>query len=75
MIKVTVGNNVTRKTIIAGSDMTIAEAFAEAGIDWNGYTVTANGMTVQAGAMSGKISDLGLGDTVSLSAIAKRDNA
>lgn len=74
MIKVTVGNNMSRKPVIVPETTTLAEAAAQAGIDFTGRTVQLNGCIVTD--MSKTFSEYGIaGGEAWLLSVAKLENA
>ena len=73
MIKVTVGNNLTRKTVTIDPEMTIRQLLDEQGI--NGGVLTLDGCYLEHSDLDRSFSDYGVVESAVLLSIVKADNA
>lgn len=73
MIKVTCQNNVTRKEIIVDENITLTDAFREAGISTEYAVISLNGRTITNPEVT--FADCGITDSCTLLAIIKQHNA
>lgn len=80
MVKVRVGNNLKRETVIVDSSSTLRSCFEEAGMKLNGGVVTLDGAAIAPGDMNKTLNELGYTgeegkNECILHSIAKADNA
>jgi len=77
MIKVTVGNNMNKNTVIVDSANTLREAIEEAGILMGNGLVTMDGSMIKVGDLDKTFDDFGLdcGVTHTIMSVVKSDNA
>lgn len=75
MIKVTVGNNVSRQNIIIDENTTLKEVLEQAGVDYTRGSITLDGATVMAGGLNKTFAEYGVTESCYLLNVAKADNA
>jgi len=75
MIKVVVGNNVKRETVIVNSDKTLRSVLEDAGIDYSRGTMHLDGASLQPGDLSKTFDQMGITDKCFLLNVVKADNA
>ena len=75
MIKVTIGNNTKRETKILSGDMTLRQAFEEAGINYAQGISTLDGYTLGPGDLDKTFAQHGITEKCFLYSIVKTDNA
>jgi hypothetical protein len=75
MIKVTIGNNVKRKTVILDEDTTLRTALEDAEIDYSRGTMNLDGSSLGPGDLDKSFSDFGIADKCFLLNVVKADNA
>ena len=75
MIKVTIGNNVKRKTEILDSDTTLREALEQAEIDYTSGIMNLDGSTLSPGDLNKTFTDFGITEKCFLLNVVKADNA
>ena len=76
VIKVTIGDTLTRSTHMYNSDMTLRQALESAEFDYEGKTMMLEGSTLQVGDLDKSFDDLGItGDKCYLSSVTKANNA
>ena len=75
MIKLTIGSNVKRETKIVSADMTLRQAFEEAGINYATGVSTLDGAPLGPGDMDKTFAQHGIADRTFLYSITKADNA
>ena len=75
MIKVTIGNNVTRKSVIVDENQTLRQTLEENGIDYSRGVMHLDGSSLQPGDLSKTFADLGITDKCFLLNVVKTDNA
>lgn len=75
MIKVTVGNNVKRSSVIIEETTTLREALEDAGIDYTRGVMHLDGSSLQAGDLDKTFADFGIADKCFLLNVVKADNA
>lgn len=75
MIKVTVGNNLKRETIIVDSQTTLRDCLEGAEIDYSRTTTMLDGMALAAGDLDKTFDDFGIKDRAYLLGVVKQDNA
>lgn len=75
MIKVTVGNNVKRESVIVESSRTLRSVIEDAGIDYTRGVMHLDGSSLQAGDLDKSFSDFGITEKCFLLNVAKADNA
>lgn len=75
MIKVTVGTNTSRNTVIVPETTTLREIFEENNIEYSNALVTLDGCNLQAGSMDMSLEELNIAESCFLIASIKQDNA
>ena len=75
MIKVTVGSNVKRNTVIVDSTITLRSVLKDNGIDYTRGTMHLDGCPLQPGDLDNTFKDFGLGEECWLLNVVKADNA
>lgn len=75
MIKVTIGNNISRKALIVSETMTLKEACNQAEFDYTRTSMNLDGTTLAPGDINKTFADFGVTDTCYLLGVAKADNA
>jgi hypothetical protein len=75
MIKVTIGNNVKRKTEVYEADTTLREALEDAEIDYTTGIMNLDGSTLSPGDLDKTFADFGITEKCYLLNVVKADNA
>ena len=75
MVKVTVGNNVNRETVIVDATTTLRSVLEEADIDYSRGGINLDGSTLKPGDLDKTFADFNIGEKCFLLAIQKADNA
>ena len=75
MIKVTMGNNVKRKTEILDDNTTLREALETAEIDYTTGIMNLDGSTLNPGDLDKTFADFGISEKCYLLNVVKADNA
>jgi len=75
MIKVTIGNNVKRKTEILDATTTLRVALENAEIDYTTGLMNLDGSTLSPGDLDKSFADLGVTEKCYLLNVVKADNA
>jgi hypothetical protein len=75
MIKVTMGNNVKRKTEILDENTTLREALEDAEIDYTTGIMNLDGSTLNPGDLDKTFADFGIAEKCYLLNVVKADNA
>ena len=75
MIKVTIGNNVKRKTEILDPEITLREALEDAQIDYTNGIMNLDGSTLSPGDLDKSFADFGITEKCYLLNVVKADNA
>lgn len=75
MVKVTIGNNVSRNSILVSEDTTVREALETAEFDYTRGAMTLDGAPLQAGMMDKTFRDFGITNACYLISVVKADNA
>ena len=75
MIKVTVGNNVKRNTVIVSSDTTLRQVLEDNQIDYTRGAMHLDGSPLQAGDLNKTFAQYGVTDKCFLLNVVKADNA
>lgn len=75
MIKCTIGNNMSRKSVIVSETDTLSDAIAKSGIDFSGRTIQLNGRIISDGDMGKSFAALGVAGEAWLLSVAKLENA
>lgn len=75
MIKVTIGNNVKRKSEIVDENTTLREALEDAEIDYTAGIMNLDGSTINSGDLDRTFADFGITDKCYLLNVVKADNA
>ena len=75
MIKVTVGNNVKRNSVIVDEAVTLRSVLEENDIDYTRGTMHLDGSTLQPGDMDKSFEEMGIKDKCFLLNVVRADNA
>lgn len=75
MIKVTVGNNVKRESVIVENSRTLRSVIEDAGIDYTRGVMHLDGSTLQPGDLDKSFADFGINEKCFLLSVVKADNA
>ncbi|RGH18327.1 hypothetical protein DWV75_03750 [Ruminococcus sp. AF12-5] len=75
MIKVTVGNNVKRNSVIVDEATTLRSVLETNEIDYTRGTMHLDGSTLQPGDLDKSFSDMGIREKCFLLNVVKADNA
>ena len=75
MVKVTMGNNVKRKTEIVDENTTLREALEEAEVDYTAGIMNLDGSTLNPGDLDKTFADFGITEKCYLLNVVKADNA
>lgn len=75
MIKVTVGNNVSRSSVIVDENTTLRKVVEDAGIDYTRGVMHLDGSSLQPGDMDKTFADFGVTEKCFLLSVVKADNA
>lgn len=75
MIKVTVGNNVSRKSVMVSADATLRSILEENEIDYTRGMTSLDGATLKPGDLDKSFADLGVAEKCYLLNVVKADNA
>lgn len=75
MIKVTVGNNVKRESVIVDENTTLRAVLEDNGIDYTSGTMHLDGSSLKPGEIDKTFADLGINEKCYLLNVVKADNA
>ena len=75
MVKVTVGNNVSRETMIVDSNTTLRSVLEDAGIEYQRGGINLDGSTLKAGDLDKTFDDFNIAEKCFLLQVVKADNA
>lgn len=75
MIKVVVGNNVKRETVIVDSTATLRSTLEEAGIDYTRGVMHLDGSSLNPGDLDKTFGQFGIAEKCFLLNVVKADNA
>lgn len=75
MIKVVLGTNTSRKTVIVEPNSVVKDVLDNNNVNYMGTTVHMDGIPLTASELHSSFADLGVTDTVFLVSIIKCDNA
>ena len=75
MIKVVVGNNVKRETVIVDANTTLRTVLEDNGIDYTSGTMHLDGSSLKPGEIDKTFADLGITEKCYLLNVVKADNA
>lgn len=75
MIKVTIGNNLKRETVIVSGDTTLRSVLENANIDYTRGSMTLDGSPIEAGGLDKTFNDYGIAEKCWLLNVVKADNA
>ena len=75
MIKVTVGNNMKRESVIIESSTTLRQVLEDSGIDYTRGVMHLDGSPLQAGDLDKSFDDFGITEKCFLLNVVKTDNA
>lgn len=75
MIKVVVGNNVRRETVIVESSATLRSVLEDAGVDYTRGTMHLDGASLNPGDLDKTFEEFGIAEKCFLLNVVKTDNA
>lgn len=75
MIKVTMGNNVSRESVLIDENTTLRVALEDAGIDYATGTLNLDGSSLSPGDLDKTFAELGVKEKCYLLNVAKASNA
>jgi hypothetical protein len=75
MIKVTVGNNVKRESVIVDENTTLRTVLDDNGIDYTSGTMHLDGSSLKPGEIDKTFADFGITEKCYLLNVVKADNA
>lgn len=75
MIKVVVGNNVKRETVIVDANTTLRKVLEDAGVDYSRGTTHLDGCTLNPGDLDKTLEQLNITEKCFLLNVVKADNA
>ena len=75
MIKVTVGNNVKRESVIVDENTTLRTVLEDNGIDYTSGTMHLDGSSLKPGGIDKTFAELGISEKCYLLNVVKADNA
>lgn len=75
MLKVTVGNNVKRESVIVDSSTTLRTVLEDAGIDYTRGIMHLDGSSLNPGDLDKTFGDFGITEKCFLLNVVKQDNA
>lgn len=75
MVKVTLGNNVKRETVIIDANTTLRAALEAHGVDYSRGVMHLDGSTLNPGDMDKTFAQLGITEKCFLLNVVKADNA
>ena len=75
MIKVTIGNNVKRETVMLDKNTTLRAALEGNGVDYSRGVMHLDGSSLQPGDLDKTFADLGIAEKCFLLNVVKADNA
>jgi len=75
MIRVTVGTNTSRETIIVQESATPKQVLTQAGARFETATIHLDGAVLKVDEMNKPLSELGVSESCTLIAVTKTDNA
>lgn len=75
MIKVTVGNNVKRESVIVDENTTLRTVLENEGIDYTTGVMHLDGASLAAGELDKTFADFGINEKCFLLNVVKADNA
>lgn len=75
MIKVTIGNNVKRESVIIDENTTLRAALEDNGVDYTSGTMHLDGSSLKPGELDKTFADLGITEKCYLLNVVKADNA
>lgn len=75
MVKVTVGNNVKRESVIVDSNTTLRTVLEDAGIDYTRGVMHLDGSSLNPGDLDKTFEDFHIGEKCFLLNVVKADNA
>ncbi len=75
MVKIVVGNNVKRETVIVDSSTTLRQVLEDAGIDYTRGAMHLDGASLMPGDLDKSFGDFGIAEKAFLLQVVKTDNA
>lgn len=75
MVKIVVGNNVKRESVIVDENTTLRKVLEDAGVDYTRGVMHLDGSSLQPGDMDKTFKDFGITEKAFLLSVVKADNA
>lgn len=75
MVKVTVGTNTKRNSVVVDGDTKLKKVLQDEGIDYSRGTIHLDGATIKPGDLDKTFNDLGITETAYLISVVKADSA
>lgn len=75
MIKVTLGNTLSRQQVIVSEDTTLRQVLEENNFDYAGRVMTLDGSILGPGQLNNTFKDFGIQESCYLLSVVKADNA
>lgn len=75
LINAILSNNIERKTVTVTTDQTIKQVLVEAGLNYDNANIVVDSVPISLAEFNKTLSELGIDDTVRISAIVKTNNA
>jgi len=75
MIKVTVGNNLSRKNVVIDENTTLRACLEENDVDYGSGVIHMDGSSLRPGDLDRTFKDMGISEKCYLLSIVKADNA
>lgn len=75
LINAILSNNIDRKTVTVTTDQTVKQILNEAGLNYDNANIVVDSVPISLAEFNKTLSELGIDDTVRISAIVKTNNA
>lgn len=75
LINAILSNNIERKTVTVTTDQTVKQILVEAGLNYDNANIVVDSVPISLAEFNKTLSELGIDDTVRISAIVKTNNA
>ena len=75
MLKITVGTNTNRKTVMVSEDTTLRQVLEDNGVNYSVGQTSLDGCVLQPGDMDKTFADMGVTEKAYLVCVQKMDNA
>lgn len=75
MLKITVGTNTNRKTVMVSEDTTLRQVLEDNGINYSAGQTSLDGCVLQPGDMDKSFADMNVTEKAYLVVVQKMDNA